>query len=156
MSSAILRSSFAASVRTTFSKSQRTTTTTKRSVMTKAVRKHRREKRHLFSHVHTITFTMKKGFFFSRYEKLWSVGLSFFFATNFMLSLFPNTQCLSFTNTHTHTQVTITEGVGTLFFVFSFFLFFPGKFYDSGSCCYCCCCCCCCCCLLRVIASLSS
>jgi hypothetical protein len=70
MSSAILRSSFAASVRTTFSKSQRTTTTTKRSVMTKAVRKHRREKRHLFSHVHTITFTMKKGFFFSRYEKL--------------------------------------------------------------------------------------
>ena len=51
-----------------------------------------------------------------------------------MLSLFPNTQCLSFTNTHT--QVTITEGVGTLFFVFSFFLFFPGKFYDSGSCYY--------------------
>ncbi|CAL6356702.1 unnamed protein product [Bathycoccus prasinos] len=37
MSSAILRSSFAASVRTTFSKSQRTTINTKRSVMTKAV-----------------------------------------------------------------------------------------------------------------------
>ena len=69
MSSAILRSSFAASVRTTFSKSQRTTTTTKRSVMTKAVRKHRREKRHLFSHVHDY-FHDEEGIFFSRYEKL--------------------------------------------------------------------------------------
>jgi len=150
MSSAILRSSFAASVRTTFSKSQRTTTTTKRSVMTKAVRKHRREKRHLFSHVHTITFTMKKGFFFSRYEKLWSVGLSFFFATNFMLSLFPNTQCLSFTNTHTHRLPSRKASVRYCF-CSQFFLFFPGKFYDSGSCCYCCCCC-----LLRVIVLLSS
>ena len=153
MSSAILRSSFAASVRTTFSKSQRTTTTTKRSVMTKAVRKHRREKRHLFSHVHTITFTMKKGFFFLVTKSCdRSVCLS---------SLQLTLCCLSFqthnaypSRTHTHTQVTITEGVGTLFFVFSFFLFFPGKFYNSGSCYYYCCCCCCC--LLRVIASLSS
>jgi hypothetical protein len=45
MSSAILRSSFAASVRTTFSKSQRTTINTKRSVMTKAVRRRRRRRR---------------------------------------------------------------------------------------------------------------
>jgi|TARA_B110000483_G_scaffold177861_1_gene210346 hypothetical protein len=48
MSSAILRSSFAASVRTTFSKSQRTTINTKRSVMTKAVRRRRRRRRFLF------------------------------------------------------------------------------------------------------------
>lgn len=40
-----------------------------------------------------------------------------------MLSLFPNTKCLSFTNTHT--QVTITEGVGTLLFLFSIFSLFP-------------------------------
>ena len=151
MSSAILRSSFAASVRTTFSKSQRTTTTTKRSVMTKAVRKHRREKRHLFSHVHTITFTMKKGFFFSRYEKLWSVGLSFFFATNFMLSLFQNTKNAYPPRTHTHRLPSRKASVRYCF-CSQFFLFFPGKFYNSGSCYYYCCCCC----LLRVIASLSS
>lgn len=133
MSSAILRSSFAASVRTTFSKSQRTTTTTKRSVMTKAVRKHRREKRHLFSHVHTITFTMKKGFFFSRYEKLWSVGLSFFFATNFMLSLFPNTQRLSFTNTHARTGYHHGRRRYVIVFVLNFFSFSPGNFTTLGA-----------------------
>jgi hypothetical protein len=49
MSSAILRSSFAASVRTTFSKSQRTTINTKRSVMTKAVRRRRRRRFLFFS-----------------------------------------------------------------------------------------------------------
>jgi hypothetical protein len=48
MSSAILRSSFAASVRTTFSKSQRTTINTKRSVMTKAVSRRRRRRRRRF------------------------------------------------------------------------------------------------------------
>ena len=149
MSSAILRSSFAASMRTTFSKSQRTTTTTKRSVMTKAVRKHRREKRHLFSHVHTITFTMKKGFFFLVTKSCdRSVCLSSLQLTLCCLSF--QTQNAYPSRTHTHRLPSRKASVRYCF-CSQFFLFFPGKFYDSGSCCYCCCCC-----LLRVIVLLSS
>ena len=151
MSSAILRSSFAASVRTTFSKSQRTTTTTKRSVMTKAVRKHRREERHLFSHVHTITFTMKKGFFFLVTKSCdRSVCLSSLQLTSCCLSF--KTQKMPILHEHTHTHRLPSRKASVRYcFCSHFFLFFPGKFYDSGSCCYCCCCC-----LLRVIVLLSS
>tara|TARA_B100000519_G_scaffold108485_1_gene93988 strand:- start:270 stop:836 length:567 start_codon:yes stop_codon:yes gene_type:complete len=42
-----------------------------------------------------------------------------------MLSLFQNTKNAYPSRTHTHTQVTITEGVGTLLFLFSFFSLFP-------------------------------
>ena len=118
MSSAILRSSFAASVRTTFSKSQRTTINTKRSVMTKAVSRRRRRRRRRF-------------LFFSLCEpndKM--IGCAFFLS---LLSIFcfrvnareneltsQKLSCYTHTRTLTRdiftfiTQVTITEGVGTL------------------------------------------
>ena len=132
MSSAILRSSFAASVRTTFSKSQRTTTTTKRSVMTKAVRKHRREKRHLFSHVHTITFTMKKGFFFLVTKSCdRSVCLSSLQLTSCCLSF--KTQKMPILHEHTHTGYHHGRRRYVIVFVLNFFSFSPGNFTTLGA-----------------------
>ena len=134
MSSAILRSSFAASVRTTFSKSQRTTINTKRSVMTKAVRRRRRRRRRFlfFSYVSRQNDRLR---FFS-----FSSFSSFCFRVNARENQLTSQKLSCYTHTRTLTrdiftfitQVTITEGVGTLLFdvvekfrSFLFLFFFP-------------------------------
>ena len=133
MSSAILRSSFAASVRTTFSKSQRNTINTKRSVMTKAVRRRRRRRRFLFFSYVSRQNDRLRFFSFSSFS-------SFCFRVNARENQLTSQKLSCYTHTRTLTrdiftfitQVTITEGVGTLLFdvvekfrSFLFLFFFP-------------------------------